>query len=338
MVSGEVYEAAMRYAKERSWAVFPLAAGSKKPMLRGGFKIASSDLEQIERWSEQYPDANLGVNCAASGIVPLDVDPKNGGESSLIEVQRRFGELHAPKVFTPSGGCHFYYRQPAAPIKRRHGILPGIDLCGVGGYVVAPPSRIEGTPYAWDFEDAELPTFPADLLEYLHSREVKAKATVTPITEGKILAGSRNSRLLKMAGALRRQGMPPDLVREMLLVANEKMCEQPLPEDEIDRTILRSAANIRPAFNEAQCVLSWLRHLTGNEHKVLTILATWANDEGICSPPRSQICTTAQMAEPNFHATVASLRAKGVLQTKPRGHGLSTIYRLSHSSDCPLAA
>lgn len=61
----------------------------KHPRTAHGFKDATTDQNQIDRWWRQWPGANIGVPTgAATGYLVLDVDPRNGGdESNRYEVE-----------------------------------------------------------------------------------------------------------------------------------------------------------------------------------------------------------------------------------------------------------
>ena len=56
---------------------------------------------------------------------------------------------------TPSGGAHIYFRESAGgDIRNSAGRLgPGLDVRAHGGYVVAPPSVIDGKAYRWDITE-----------------------------------------------------------------------------------------------------------------------------------------------------------------------------------------
>jgi hypothetical protein len=77
-----------------------------------------------------------------------------------------------PIANTPSGGEHWFFRCNDASI--RNTVKPdlGFDIRGAGGYVVAPPSSIEGTPgYAWQQGlspfDIAVPALPQALQDFL---------------------------------------------------------------------------------------------------------------------------------------------------------------------------
>jgi hypothetical protein len=117
------------------FSVLPLEPGGKAPLgrlARQGFKSSSSDPAQVERWWDQEPEANLGIACAPSGIVVLDIDERNGGEipSGLPETLT---------VGTP-GGAHFYFHHRDQTWQPSGTLGEGIDVKWAG-YVVAPPSQ-----------------------------------------------------------------------------------------------------------------------------------------------------------------------------------------------------
>lgn len=160
--------AALRYA-QAALSVLPLLPGDKTPYLKGGYKIASRDKTVLARWWTQRADANVGIATGAtSGILVLDIDPRNGGSTSLTDLLREHGELPPTwKVRTGGGGEHYYFRLPKG-VKVRSGVLAvGVDLKAEGGFVVAPPSiHPSGAPYEWECEPCidELADAPAWLL------------------------------------------------------------------------------------------------------------------------------------------------------------------------------
>jgi len=95
------------------------------------------------------------VTGEASGLVIVDVDPRNGGDEGIEDLQARYGQLpETPTVLTGGGGTHTYLAHPrdrAIPNRRNLGGFPGVDIKADGGYVVAPPSRhASGRVYAWN--------------------------------------------------------------------------------------------------------------------------------------------------------------------------------------------
>ncbi|NDV24315.1 bifunctional DNA primase/polymerase [Desulfovibrio sp. JC022] len=69
-----VAEAALQYAAA-GIPVFPCVG--KRPCVSGGFKNATTDTNQISRWWQQFPQANIGSPTGANSFV-LDIDPPHG--------------------------------------------------------------------------------------------------------------------------------------------------------------------------------------------------------------------------------------------------------------------
>jgi Bifunctional DNA primase/polymerase, N-terminal len=153
-------DAASAYA-QRGWPVFPLIPGKKKPLIAKkdggkGFHDATTDEAQIIAWWRANPRANIGMpTSAASGIVVVDVDPRNGGDARFLTLPPTMTER------TPSGGYHYYFTLPKgvrAPKDNTGKLGPGIDFLGDGAYVVLPPSEIvtdlnEEAGYGWDEDE-----------------------------------------------------------------------------------------------------------------------------------------------------------------------------------------
>ena len=74
-MQNELRDAAIEYAKQ-GFAVFPLKPRNKTPMQAGGFKIATTDQRQIEKWWRDTPTANIGIATGqrSGGIVVIDLD------------------------------------------------------------------------------------------------------------------------------------------------------------------------------------------------------------------------------------------------------------------------
>lgn len=140
--------AALRYAAA-DWPVFPCQPGSKVPFPRSnGVKDATTDPDTITDWWSRCPTANVAIATGGSAPDVLDFDVKKGAPGrQSYERLRDAGLLtgaHAV-VGTPSGGWHLYYLgsdQGNASLPRH-----GVDLRSRGGYVLAPPSLVDGLPY-----------------------------------------------------------------------------------------------------------------------------------------------------------------------------------------------
>ena len=139
--------AAIRFAN-LGIPVFPCVPGGKQPLTSNGFHDATSSARTVHAWWQRTPDANIGLPTGANtGILVVDIDVHPGGSGfAAFEHARSEGlaDNWAWMVRTPSGGIHAYY--PAGTDReQRSWQVPSahIDFRGDGGYVIAPPSRIE---------------------------------------------------------------------------------------------------------------------------------------------------------------------------------------------------
>jgi hypothetical protein len=135
--------------RARGFALFPCRPKAKEPATKHGHKDATRDAEQIRAWWATCPDYNIGLACAASGVVVIDVDPRNGGEATMQALLAYLGPL--PETVTAStggGGWHLYFKAPSGS-EFRGQLGPGVD-CKHHGYVLAARSiHPNGHPYRW---------------------------------------------------------------------------------------------------------------------------------------------------------------------------------------------
>jgi len=129
-------------------------------------KDASADLATVFRWWEAHPRCGIGIHCEASGLVVIDVDPRNGGDDSLWQLEDQLGKLPAtPRALTGGGGIHVLLRNPGGGFRKE--MAPGVDI-KANGYIVAAPSRHpNGGSYEWEEAPGEVPLadVPAAWLE-----------------------------------------------------------------------------------------------------------------------------------------------------------------------------
>lgn len=196
---------AAHWYTERGYKVFPVGA-DKSPMIKGGHNSASADPSQIEEWWSQWPKANIAVACGlVSNLAVIDIDVKHGkqGAASATALEEKHGPYASGlMVRTPTGGSHHWYAHKEAPFNSnvdRAG--DGIDLRssdpeGNGsGYVLAPPSIVNGKRYAWIETDTINPSTIPDgvALALCFSGVERAIIDSTPGLREKILGQSRTA-------------------------------------------------------------------------------------------------------------------------------------------------
>jgi hypothetical protein len=262
--SPDMLHAALVYARE-GLPVFPLhsitesgkctcgkecGAPGKHPRTARGFLDATTDERQVQKWWTLHPSANIGIATGErSGIVAVDVDPRNGGNETLARLEAEHGALPATRTTKTGGdGKHFIYR--ASGNIRGKKLGDGIDFKADGGYIVAPPSNhVSGGRYEVENNApfADLPdwirrlvTAPPQTTDKAH----RAPTSTTSWSGGRIPEGERNDTLFRYHCSP-LHGTTDEIENfDLLCAMNAKFCLPPLPEYQITR-IARSVTEYR---------------------------------------------------------------------------------------------
>jgi hypothetical protein len=231
----------------------------KHPRTQHGYKDATTDEAIIRTWWIKYPSANLGIATGAiSNLLVLDVDAKIGGLESLRGLEDRYGSLEIHRqVASGGGGKHFYFQSQGLQIKCKIKILPGIDVIGESGSIVAPPSvHVSGKRYTWanELPIQRMPQWLITLIaDPIHCSPSPTRSTDIP-------EGKRNSTLLSIAGFLKAKGLSDVTIENILPHVNEHACTPPLSDHEVQslaQGMIRyeSWGAIRPLLtNKAQVI------------------------------------------------------------------------------------
>ena len=211
---------------------FPVKANSKKPLIKKWPEKADSAF--------RFPEneiCNYGL-VTGEGFIVIDIDTKTGGIESLNKIKSQLPKTHAVK--TPSGGLHLYYtitdeQLESYDIKTRTGIMPGIDIRAKGGYVLVPPSTIDGIPYV-KLNDFPIAPLPNGILpdRKQHSERLSDSLQCTPTASEfssfpeAIQEGERDDTLFRYACSWRERGYPYDTAR-ILMEALHARCDQSSP-------------------------------------------------------------------------------------------------------------
>jgi hypothetical protein len=190
MEENKLLEAALRYAK-RGWYVFPTREKPGKPYIDkngkekickektpytfNGFKEATLDEEKIRKWWEEHPEAMIGISCGDSKLFVIDVDTHNGKQGMQNYMKLGIDDSGALHTLTPSGGLHLIFSGVG---RSATSILEGVDTRGIGGYIIAPPSKVlegntTGNYIALDDWSKDPVEIPSDLLKRLHVAKEK---------------------------------------------------------------------------------------------------------------------------------------------------------------------
>lgn len=148
---------ALTYAQQ-GYRVFPCVAGTKYPATEHGSHDATQDENQIRAWWERWPSANIAI-ATGVGLYVIDVD----------DPASTFPQTLPPTLAskTPRGGGHYLFRTTEKLGNTAKRLAPAVDTRGAGGYIIAPPSIVDGKVYQWvnDLPIAPLPTSIIDTLK-----------------------------------------------------------------------------------------------------------------------------------------------------------------------------
>jgi len=137
------------------WRCVP-ATRSKKGFWVGYIDAATTDLDQLDRWSFAYPRCNWKVIPSGSGVWALDVDvPSRDHKDDGVAVLKLLVERHGaiperPHGRSGSGGHLMVFQDAGHPINSKSGHPePGLDPKGGRNAFTISPSRNDLGSYRW---------------------------------------------------------------------------------------------------------------------------------------------------------------------------------------------
>ncbi|MFC1937218.1 phage/plasmid primase, P4 family [Chloroflexota bacterium] len=192
------------------------------------------DDDRLERWQMDLNPALWGI-VTNHRVAVIDADTPE----TRVQLEAELGDPH---VITPRGGAHWYIDTTGHPVKTVAGLLPGMDIRGVGGFVNIAGGKYQilrlpvpgDTLIPWD----ELPKHIIAAIE--GSKPAHEKKQGAPIPEK-----TRNATLASIAGAMRRKGANQSAIESALLEINAKQCQPPISESEVLK-IAKSVSRYEP--------------------------------------------------------------------------------------------
>ena len=162
-------KAALAYA-QRGWPVFPLGRGKKTPVFEGAFHRATTDLEQVAAWWDEYRDANIGCPPGGAGVVVFDWDSEAGQV-----LARKLGLYAEPTLIVETArGEHIYGKHPGFHIRNQK-LAKVLDVRADAGYVLLPPSvHPTGAIYRAHGKISQIRDLPLDVVELLRQATERA--------------------------------------------------------------------------------------------------------------------------------------------------------------------
>ncbi|WP_164214454.1 bifunctional DNA primase/polymerase [Virgibacillus sp. YIM 98842] len=256
--------AALAYAERLQFPVIPIhsiidgkctcsnpncQSPGKHPRVSNWQDKATTDRETIKKWWKQWSDSNIGLVAGRkSGFFVADVDGKQGKES-LEQLTDHFGGLpETVEQITGSKGSHFLFKYQEG-IGNKVDLLPGIDIRGDNGFIVASPSiHISGDRYEWELSSHPLEIRINEAPKWLLDMVLKPKGTHQKKTSSYWInimqgvgEGQRNAAATSLAGHLFRRYVDPGLVVEIMKLWNNSNIP-PLEIAELE-TVINSIAS-----------------------------------------------------------------------------------------------
>lgn len=335
-------EAAREYSA-LGWPMVPTKG--KIPKLKCWQNKATTEERIFSTWFQGLKNIALLMGPQA-GVVAVDVDPRNGGDKSIEQLEAKLGKL--PKTVTAKtggGGYHYLFQYFIGG--RNCTPASGIDFQYNNKLIIACPSihPDTGAMYEWEISPLDYPVaeLPDTWKQYLSSKLEKVVSTVSATLEQRLCLysddipeGKRNDTLFKLGCSLRARRISTTLIATEVQEANLLRCKPPLSDQETVQII----KNIFNYNNEGISMKTqWQKSLNADPDLHATTKVTamglsfFANADGkSCWPTQEQIAENSALTRNTVAKHMDILVNSGWLKqyTKPReGTGFSYGYILT---------
>ncbi len=350
------------------FSVIPIEPGGKRPPFAGGVTPEGHKIRYgwkryqekkalestIISWAERWPEMNHAIATGAlSGVVVLDIDEPEGAQYAKDH------GLPATPTATSGNGKHYYFKCPGeelGSLRNKARPVPGLDLRGEGGYIVAPGSfhGEKQTTYRWLVPpwECELAPAPDWVIELFKKKKERTSAPVAgnaPVNGSsgnayadralenelgrlaRTAAGQRNDQLNRSAFALGQLVAAGALSEaEVRQTLSNVAASLGLPEHEADKTITsglesgkgeprqipEQKANLPPLFESAD-IMDELAELRQQQEKA------WLagdNPPDFFNPVKEIVIKGAMLSESQIDKALDEIeRGKNPLVRKKRG-------------------
>lgn len=261
----------------------------KHPRIKKNLDLATTNPEQIKEWFlKRFTHSNIGIATGKkSGTWVLDVDYKSGGKESLEKLIEEHGIMTRRPAETltvqTGGGIHYYFKYPKdIYIPSSVGKLaPGLDIRGVGGYVIGPGSLHQsGKIYEWKYGPDSVKLCKASRWLIQKIKEINQIKKNRPSdlefdnTFKNIVEGSRNITLFStFACHLRDKNISQRKVEVICLALNQYSCKPPLEEEEV-------VSAVQSAFTFSKRP-SRTRGPSDSSVAIYDLLRFWSSDQDV---------------------------------------------------------
>lgn len=313
---------ALTYKNKYGFSVIPLGQNKKpffsllpknkqKEPIWEPFQTRQATDEEIEGWWTKEPKALIGiVTGRISGIAVIDIDSK-----LVSDIPLAFKEYtDIPTVSTPRG-FHFYFKYHEGITNTVNIGGKKVDIRGEGGYVVAPPSKLEnGKQYKWIFSlQKGLPEFPLQIFGQPGSQLEKRNDNSVRISGETFIEGRRDNDIFHLACNLVRGGTPEHEIRQAISKFAQA-CDPPFPEKEaqikVDSALKRGGKRDRRWEAE---VTEWVHDTSG----YFSLNACYSDLGAFSVNEKSSV-----------RNTLKRLKDKGVIESHPLKSGFYRRFEL----------
>jgi len=270
-MQNNVLTAALQYA-ERGFSVIPIRPDKKPYIPWAEFQKRRLTPDEIRALWSKYPGAMIGiVTGEISGIFVVDCD----NEEAYQKIQELLPDSFITCIAKTPRGYHLYLIYPKGQsIGNATGIIPGVDVRGEGGYIIAPGSvNAEGKSYSWlpglALGEVEPGTVPAALYKIINiyignTEDTKHKATNGDTGDKILQQGHRDEDLFHAANCLIKGGCELHFTNQVLDIL-ARNSNPPFPENEIKLKIESALKRAeRRELNIAAEVREWVLATTGH--------------------------------------------------------------------------
>jgi len=221
-------EAALEYSKN-GFAIIPIKPDKKPFISWAEFQQRKPTEAEIKTWWSKWPSAMIGLLTGEiNDLLAIDCDTPEGHEA--VEKLLPDG-IMLPIARTPRAGWHYYFLFQGCKLTVAVGVLPGVDVRGEGGYVIAPPSiNGNGKGYTWETGlalcEVTPPPVPGALLSALYNNinnsiyrgcdKGKSQVTTKTTSDHIFEHGKRDNNLFHIASCLAKTGNSEDYIRQTL--------------------------------------------------------------------------------------------------------------------------
>lgn len=139
---------------------------------------ATTDEATIRSWWGRQPEANIGIFLAPSGLMAIDIDPRNGGWDTIDALEAQHGPIASDVTqFTGGGGEHRVFCLPTNSGSLPGKLGPGVDV-KINGYIMAEPSNhVSGKQYGWEASSSPVDgVVPSPLPDWLRGQFLSSTA------------------------------------------------------------------------------------------------------------------------------------------------------------------